>query len=114
MAKVKQKEYRDYYILKFKDEEFSTDWKTGNLSRFMRNLWNVNEVLRTAWKKEGVKTDKEFSTKMVVRACARFLYHQGKTNTITVYFLPKSHEAYDSCYATITRFVPNALKGFQE
>ena len=45
MAK-KYREHRDNYTLRFNDDTDGVVWTTGNLLRFLRNLWNANPILR--------------------------------------------------------------------
>lgn len=47
MAKRQEfRQYCDNYTLKFNDDEQGVVWTTGNLHRFLRNLWNANPILR--------------------------------------------------------------------
>jgi hypothetical protein len=106
---------RDYYILKFGDENFEKEWKTGNFCRFMRNLWNCNEILRLAWKGK-VKNANQFAYRMQGSISRGLDYHKKRYNVNTAPFIglfPRDNVNWKTCYMTITRIHPKEIKGLQ-
>jgi hypothetical protein len=113
MARKERKSYRDCYVLLFADEAFSIEWKTGNLSRFFRNLWNVNEVLREAWPK--IKTAHQFAHKMSLRCFDALHYYKTYgQNFAPFYLVPKGHVHYRTLQGQIYRLAPTSIKGLQD
>jgi hypothetical protein len=114
MARKIRRSNRDGYTLLFSDEAYAIEWKTGNLSRFFRNLWNVNEVLRQAWPK--IKTDHQFAMVMVDKCCHSLRYYRDKYgyNSAPFYLVPKEHLHFKALQGQINRHAPVSIKGLQD
>lgn len=104
---------RSYSIIKFSDESFMIDWKIKNLSSFLRNLYNNNKVLQSAWA-DRFETAEEFAVSMGMKAGYQLNYTRENHNNTTanLYLFPRGHAYYKKCYATITRFYPT--KGYED
>ena len=110
--KIQRTPTRNFIVMKFYDEDFAKDWKTGNLSRFMRNLFEDNEFIRKAYRKYGITTRESFAVRMSSRISNQFNYHKYKynLNTINVHLLPKGHVNYKDYMMIATRCYPTAHK----
>lgn len=110
MGKKKEfKEYRDNYTLRFNDDEAGVTWTTGNLSRFLRNLWNANPVLR---ENNPDRTAREFALRVGHMMVSSLTYQTTKKecSTANFYLVPRACK-YRNLYAgTITKNVMKATK----
>ena len=105
-----KRSYKDYFLLKFSDEEFEVNWKIGNLSRFFRNLWEDNVILRKGWK--GVRENKfHFSKQLMYNAGSALLRAKKKGfDEAVIHFLPMTHEKYHEYTAIVKRLGPKSAK----
>ena len=104
---------RDYYILKFEDEDYKISWRTGNLKRFMRNLFNDNKVLRDAWPNHTAKTFARAKISTISSALNNYKSKNG-VNACPFYLLPKNHVSRLYYMGLIERRSPEKLKAFQD
>ena len=104
---------RDFYILKFEDEDYKVSWRTGNLRRFLRNLFTDNKVLRDAWPKLNAI---QFAVKMANNITYNLRSHKIKNNVnaCPFYLLPYSHVSRFYYMGMIERRSPERLKAFQD
>ena len=70
---------RDHYVLTFNDGD-TDQWKIGNLSKFLRHLYNDNQILRELNPK--IKSAREFSTLMTSRLGGRLVYALEKRGSL--------------------------------
>jgi hypothetical protein len=84
MAKKNEfRQYRDNYTLRFNDDAEGVVWTTGNLQRFLRNLWNANPILR------------ELNPDKTARAYALRI---GRTVNVALYRSAKTGKGYANFY----------------
>lgn len=108
MAKRQEfRQNRDSYTLRFNDDEQGVVWTTGNLTRFLRNLWNANPILR---KLNKDRTARDFANR-ISSSMYTSLYNSG-TGTSNFYLVPRNTKGvYRTLYAgTVTRNVMKATK----
>ena len=106
-----RKEYRssrDNYVLTFNDDEEGVSWTTGNLSRFLRNLWVSNPILQ---KLNPEKNAYDYALRMVSNIGSSL--YLSENITVNFYLVPRSADEYRAAYSgTITRNTSKSMKLF--
>ena len=107
MAKQQYRQTRDNYTLHFNDDNKDVVWTTGNLRRFLRNLWNANPVLH---KYNEDRDARSFAIRVARNAFVSM--HNTQSNTVKFYLVHKNAgpEARAMYSGTISRNVMKSAK----
>ena len=104
---------RDYYIVRFADENYKKEWKVGNLNRFLHMLWNSNEILR-------LENEIQDSERWVLRKqCSIHAKWNDKKRLIArtiapISLVPTGSRYYSAYMITVEQCWNTQLKGLQE
>jgi hypothetical protein len=85
MAKKEYRQHCDSYTLHFNDDGEGVVWTTGNLQRFLRNLYHANPILRQL--NHGISA-KEFAKSVADRSMS-VMCQMGRS-VANFYLVPRS------------------------
>ena len=105
--------YKDYYILKFEDDNYKIAWKVGNLARFLRNMFNDNQVLRDTYPKHTAKSFAEMTSRKMRNNLLLYKNKNG-VNAAPFYLVPYGHPSRLYYMGLIERRGPSSSKCLQD
>ena len=117
MAKKERniRQYREYFVFRFNDDEPGKTWKIGNLKNFFRHLYIDNLIVREL--NPEITSAEDFAQHMSSRINGSLCYalHTHGTNTATFNVVDRHTEQVFKNYygGTITRYYASSFKGFQ-